>query len=478
MAETQTKEKTYSFSVEGMTCASCVHIVERQLSKMEGIKYVSVNLATEKAYVISEPDKSFTDIQNTVEKTGYKAKKSEKGTDQTLVRFQKTQMDLIIALAITIPVMGLMIAHMTGVMIPGYLFVEILGGLAIFLTAGRGIVKSAGIALVHGHTNMDSLVSLGSFAAFLTAVLAAAGVDIASFGALAPMLIAFHMAGKYIEARLKYRASKDVRSLLDIQSKNARIATRDKGIVEMPLETVKPGAVCVVRTGERIPLDGKIIEGKGYTDESMITGEPVPVEKQKEDEVTGGTLLTSGSIRFEVTHVGEDTFLARMVKLVEEAQSAKVPIQAAADRVTLIFIPLVMTIAVIAGLFWGIGYDAFAPFLSWAQGFLPWVNPDAGALSTGIFVFVTALVIACPCALGLATPMGLVAGTGAAAKRGMIIKEGEAIQRAKDISTVVFDKTGTLTKGEPEVVESNADNEHLPIIAAIEAQSAHPLARA
>ncbi|POZ92913.1 heavy metal translocating P-type ATPase [Petrotoga halophila] len=466
-----------SFSVQGMTCATCVKNVERALKKLDGVKYVSVNLATEKAVLISQEAIPMNKIKKAVSDVGYKVSEEIPTEDLIEKRFKESRKDMYISVGITIPLMILMILNMSGLHIPFMLLIELIGGAATIFIPGRKTLKSAWIALSHLHTNMDTLVSLGAISAWATTVLAIIGLDILSFGTIASMLITLNLVGRYIEARMKHSASREIKLLLSMKVDKANVIT-DQGVVELPIETVKIGDLILVRQGEKIPLDGTIVEGQASINESMISGEPLPVLKGEKDPVVSGTIVESGLLKIKVEKVGEDTFLNQMIKLVEEAQSSKVPIQALADRITLYFIPTVFSLAVLSGMLWFFQYETFQPFLINASNVIPWVLTGAGPLSTAIFSFVATLVIACPCALGLATPMALVAASSVSAKKGLIIKNGEAIQTAKDIDTILMDKTGTLTKGQPSVIEHNLDDETFLIISEIEKNSTHPLAKA
>ena len=466
-----------SFSVQGMTCATCVKNVERALKKLDGVKYVSVNLATEKAIVISQEAIPMNEIKKAVADVGYKVSEEMPTEDLIEKRFKESRKDMYISLAITIPLMVVMILSMSGVHVPFMLLIELIGGAATIFIPGRKTLKSAWIALSHLHTNMDTLVSLGAISAWATTILAIVGLNILSFGTIASMLITLNLVGRYIEARMKHSASKEIKLLLSMKVDKANVIT-DEGVVELPIETVKIGDLILVRQGEKIPLDGTIVEGQASINESMISGEPLPLLKSEKDPVVSGTIVESGLLKIKVEKVGEDTFLNQMIKLVEEASSSKVPIQALADRITLYFIPTVFSLAVLSGMIWFFQYETFQPFLINVSNVIPWVLTDAGPLSTAIFSFVATLVIACPCALGLATPMALVAASSVSAKKGLIIKNGEAIQTAKDIDTILMDKTGTLTKGQPSVIEHNLDDETFLIISEIEKNSTHPLAKA
>ena len=473
-----TEESGYSFRVEGMTCASCVRIVEKNLKKLPGVEYVSVNLGTEKAYVLTDNTVTRDDLAKTVGKAGYSYSEDKPGEDPLKKGFEKARKNIIMAAAVTVPLMAAMIVHMSGIHIPRFALIELAAAAFVMAVPGRGVFRSAWIAGIHLHTNMDSLVALGSIASWVTALLAVVGVPISSFGSVAAMIIAFHLTGRYIEARLKQKASTEIRALMALQARKARVVQEDGTILSVPIESVKEGALVAAATGERIPVDGTVETGGASVDESMVTGESVPVERGAESEVIGGSLVVSGSLRIRVSHTGENTFLAQMIRLVEEAQSAHVPIQAAADKITRIFIPVVFSLAVASGLFWSLAYGRVQPLLELFASVFPWVNPGAGPVSSGIFTFVATLVIACPCALGLAIPMALVTGSGVAASRGLIIRSGEAIQKAKEIQVILLDKTGTITRGEPEVTESDITGRHLAIAAELERNSTHPLAKA
>ena len=466
-----------SFSVQGMTCASCVRNVENTLKKMPGVKYVSVNLATEQAYLISEKEISFQEIKKAVEESGYTA--MSKVPDGSVIekRFIRSRKNFLLSISVTAVLMLLMILHMSGIHIPYFNWYEIiLAGFVLFFT-GRDTFKGAWIALSHKHTNMDTLVSIGAVASYITVWLELTGLNIMSFASISAMLISLHLTGRYIEARLKQKASNEIKELIGLQSQTANIQTA-QGIVKVPVQAVKVGTQIIVRQGERVPLDGKIILGEGYADESMITGEPLPASRKIGDNVIGGSILSGGTITVEVLKTGEDTFLSQMIKLVQQVQGSKVPIQAFADRITLYFIPIVLSLAAAASLVWLFGYPNMMPFMMKISSFLPWINYEMGALSTAVFVFVSTMVIACPCALGLATPMALLAGTSSAARKGLIIRNGEAIQSSKNINVLLLDKTGTVTKGKPKVVQTDIDPKELNIIANIEKNSIHPLAKA
>ncbi|EFC91144.1 heavy metal translocating P-type ATPase [Dethiosulfovibrio peptidovorans DSM 11002] len=470
------EKKSVSLTVTGMTCASCSRIVEKRLSKIDGVAFAAVNLGTETAFVVLEKDVPLQTLEEAVTKAGYGIS-WERPADLESRRYFEARRNLILAWVVTGPLMALMIPHMAGYHVFGYHWMEIAGGALVIFGAGWRSLRGAWIALSHGHGNMDVLVCLGALAAWSTAILAQSGVAVSSFGAVGAMIVALHVTGRFIESHLRDRASKEIRALVGIQAREARVV-RDDGEVTVPIEAVSSGMVLSVRPGERIPSDGVVLSGRSAVDESMITGEPIPVSKEEGHEVTGGSVAVTGSLKIEVTRTGEDTFLSRMIALIEEAQGAKIPIQAFADRMTGAFVPVVAFLALASGLFWYLGVDRFGWILDQASRWIPWVVSARDPLSVGLFAFVTTIVIACPCALGLATPMALITGTGAASRKGIVIGNAEAIQTAGDVTVVVLDKTGTLTEGHPEVTRISLDPRSLAVAVAMESASNHPLAKA
>jgi Cu+-exporting ATPase len=292
---------------------------------------------------------------------------------------------------------------------------------------------------------------LGTGASFLTG-LATFIAPVPSYAGVSAMIMAFHLTGRYVEASAKGRASEAIRKLLELGAKSARILV-DGVEHEVPIEQVQVGDVMIVRPGEQMPTDGVIVEGETTVDESMATGESMPVNRQVGDEVIGATINQEGFVKVRATRVGKDTFLAQVVRLVEQAQGTKVPIQAFADRITAVFVPIVIGVALLTFLAWFLFPEALRPISVWASGFLPWVDPTLSRFTLALITTVSVLVIACPCALGLATPTALMVGSGIGAENGILIRSGEAIQAMRDVRVVVFDKTGTLTKGQPEVTD-------------------------
>ena len=465
-----------TFFVKGMTCATCAQNVKRALDNVDGINMASVNLSTETAFVISDHEISFKVIERAIKTVGYQALESvdEKDEEQTLKIARRR---FLVAIAITIPLSIMMFFHMAGVKIEGYIFYEmILSGIVVFYS-GYSTIKSAWIALLHKHTNMDTLIFMGSVTAFSTAVLKYLGFDITSFGALGAMIIALHLTGKYIEQRLKFKAIKEIKALMKLQSNEACVI-EDSRERKVPIEELTIGQIILVRVGERIPTDGILLDPITSVDESMLSGESMPVEKHAGDQMTGGSINLSFTIKIRVNKEYADTFLSQMVSLINEAQGTKVPIQALADRITRYFVPIVISAALTGALMWYFFFDQFYPLLDSIRMVLPWILVADNALSFSIFVFVSSIVIACPCALGLATPMALVSGMSLATKKGILIRNSQVVQSIGKTDVVVLDKTGTITQGMPKVVMHTLDEKTAQIVAFIESQSTHPLAKA
>lgn len=465
-----------TFTVTGMTCATCAKTVEKALGKIEGVEFAAVNLATSTGFIVAEKEIPIEMIKTAVEQVGYGIS-TQPPEEIEKKRYIAAKRNLIFAWFVTLPLALIMLYNMFISPVKYFVWLEIfMGGFVVFYVA-KDTIKGAWIALTHKHTNMDTLIFFGSVVSWITSVLEAFGLPVMSFGAIGAMIVAFHITGRFIESHLRDRASKEIKSLLKLQAKEARVIT-EKGEITVPLEAVKEGLIVSVLPSERIPVDGVVIWGKSSVDESVITGESIPVHKKEDDEVIGGSLNLTGPLRIKVTRVGEDSFLSQMINLVQQAQGSKIPIQALADRITMWFVPTIISLAVIASIVWYFNFEKFVPFLDKMNEIFPWVMSTTEPVNFAIFVFVATIVIACPCALGLATPMALVTGTGLAAKKGLLIKNAEAIQTSKDVKVVLMDKTGTLTEGKPAVVQHNLDETTLKIVASIEKNSNHPLARA
>lgn len=471
-------ENKMSFRVTGMTCSGCSRMVERALSGTPGVSFASVNLATESAFVIADAAVTFEQLRGAVEKTGYGALK-DVPEDFDEIRYREALGDLRFIMALGIPMTVLMFLHMTaGLHFSWYVPLEIVAGGAAIFWGGRKTLRGAWIALSHFHTNMDVLISISAAASWLTAVMNYAGLAVPSFGTVGVMILMLHLSGRYIESRLRDRAAKQVKTLLKLQPREARVVFED-GARLVPVEAVKPDSTIQVNPGERIPIDGVVTEGLSGVDEAMLTGESLPVTKRAGDSVVVGAMNLSGVLLIKTVTVGEDTFLSKMLELVREAQGGKVPLQVLADRITLFFVPAVVCLALLSALAWLFFYEPLLSLVLPLASRLPWpaaafVSPASAA----VYAFVATLVIACPCALGLATPMALVVSAGEASKNGLLIRNAEAIQTLREIDCAVLDKTGTLTRGEPRVCEWELAEEALPYVRAIEALSGHPIARA
>ncbi len=451
--------------VEGMTCAACSTRVEKVLNKLEGVVKATVNLSTNKA-IVEYPSGAIDEdiLVKTVEKAGYKAEVElerdldrEKEMREKEIKSLKTS--FIISAILSLPLFSAMFFHMAGIhtILTNGWFQLILATPVQFLIGYR-FYKGAYNSLRGGGANMDVLVSMGTSAAYFYSIYnLIIGVHEYYFEASA-VIITLILLGKTFEAVAKGKTSEAIKKLMGLQPKTARII-KDGVEVDIPIEKVEIGDIIVVRPGERIPVDGIIVEGNSAVDESMITGESIPVDKATDDEVIGATINKFGTFKFRATKIGKDTVLSQIIKLVEDAQGSKAPVQRLADKISGIFVPVVVVIALITFLgFYFIG----------------------GNFNIGLINAVAVLVIACPCALGLATPTAIMVGTGKGAENGILIKSGEHLERAHKIDTIVFDKTGTITKGEPEVTDIISFNdidrdEILRIAASVEKTSEHPL---
>ncbi|WP_207308972.1 copper-translocating P-type ATPase [Marinobacter salicampi] len=366
--------------------------------------------------------------------------------------------------------------------VPGYLaIVALLAFPVVFMFGGAATHKTSWRSLKNRTFNMDVLISMGSLPPYLIGMVGFV-YPMTSFIEMAATIMTFHLVGRYLEAKAKGKASEAIRRLLTLGAKTARVERQGEE-VEISVSDLVPGDIMVVRPGDKVPTDGDVVEGESHLDESIATGEPVPVYKTAGDTVIGATINKEGRLRVKATRVGGDTFLAQVVKLIDEAQGSRVPIQEFADRMTGRFVPLVLVISLGSLVVWLLAADSLRPVLEWGAAFLPWVDPNAATPVLAILAAVAVLVIACPCALGLATPTALMVGSGVGAERGILIRSGEAIQSFKDIKVMVLDKTGTITRGEPELTEAVAgegvtEEELLELAATVENASEHPIARA
>tara|TARA_R110001606_G_scaffold216309_1_gene364231 strand:+ start:8377 stop:10860 length:2484 start_codon:yes stop_codon:yes gene_type:complete len=471
-------------AIEGMTCASCVSRVERALKSVPGVTGATVNLATERALVTGLADPA--DLISAIDGVGYEARigvsasaVSDAATDRKAAEEAALKRNLWIAAALTLPVflleMGshlftwVHMAVMNTIGMQNSWYLQFALTTAVLLGPGRRFYTKGFPALARLAPDMNSLVAVGTSAAygyslvatFAPALLPAGTVNV--YYEAAAVIVTLILLGRYLEARAKGRTSEAIKRLVGLQAKTARVV-RVETAIEVPIADVRPGDLIEVRPGERVPVDGDVIDGTSWIDESMISGEPLPVEKTIGHAVTGGTVNQTGAFTFRATAVGDATMLAQIIRMVEAAQGGKLPIQALVDRVTMWFVPAVMVLATLTFAVWLI----FGP------------EP---ALTFGLVNAVAVLIIACPCAMGLATPTSIMVGTGRGAELGILFRKGEALQALQDVRVVAFDKTGTLTEGRPRLTDLNLApgfdrSPVLAAVAAVEAKSEHPIARA
>ncbi len=462
----ESQAETCTLDLQGMHCASCVGRIERSLKKIAGVEEANVNLATNRARVTYDPAlASPVALIAAVEKAGYGATPlTEGGPKETTTSGRDTALwDFVGAAVLTVPVLALSMSRMDWPRSVEWVF-AVLTTVVVF-GFGRQFFAGAWNALRHGGAaTMDTLVALGASASYfysLAELISSAHPQV--YFETAATIVTLILMGRRLEAGAKRRATDTIQALIALAPKTARLVTADGGERDIPLDSVMPGDTLRVRPGEKLGADGVVTDGRSAVDESLLTGESLPTEKTVGDTVIGGTLNTSGTLLYRATATGQDTVLAHMVRLVEDAQGSKAPVQRLADRVSAVFVPAVLGVALVTFLVWFFGLHAGL----------------AGALTPAVAV----LVIACPCALGLATPTAIMVGTGRGAALGILIKNGEALERAHTIRHVVFDKTGTITEGRPaltDVVLHNSLDRRglLRLAAAAERGSEHPLASA
>jgi Cu+-exporting ATPase len=489
-----------NFKVEGMHCASCVSAVEKALKGVAGVSDASVNLATESTMVSFDVSAVSPDqLARAVDESGYRLIVEQESDGQEIEtelekderKINKASSKMWLSWAITVPIVLWMIPEM----IWGFTFLGpivynlgmVLLGTAAVMIPGWETMRSGFKSSMHRSPNMDALIATGTIAALASGVVAAlhqfgVGPAFANFAGVGGMIMAFHLTGRFIETKAKGRASQAIKKLLTLEAKEATVE-RDGQELSIPVAKLTEGDIMLVRPGEKIPTDGEVIEGESSVDESIATGESMPVDKAVGSAVIGATINKQGFLKIRATRVGKDTFLSQVIRLVEEAQGSKIPIQVLADRITSVFVPVVIGIAVLTFAAWMIFPAFFGGIVLWASTFLPWVNPNMGPVALALFAAIATLVIACPCALGLATPTAIMVGSGMGAENGVLIRKGAAIQVLKDVRTIVMDKTGTITAGKPGITNvvtfgSATEKEVIRLAAAAEKGSEHPLGRA
>lgn len=470
--------------IGGMTCAACVRAVEKAIGKLDGVSDVSVNLATGKAKIVYDPSKvRLSRIREAVTKAGYEPLELESPNQadydkaRSESEIKNLRIKLIVSAVFTLPLFYIAMGHMIGLPLPmiidphhsplNFGLIQLMLVIPA-MAAGYRFYTVGFSRLIRREPNMDSLIAVGTAAAFLYGVYAVIQIMNGNhhysddlYFETTGVIITLILLGKLLESVARGRTSEAIKKLMGLAPKTAVVIQDGKETV-IPVEEVEVGDIILVKPGEKIPVDGEVVEGRTSVDESMLTGESIPVEKNPGDKVVGATLNKNGTIRFRATKVGRDTTLAQIIKLVEEAQGSKAPIAKMADVIAGYFVPIVMSIAVIAGLAWLISGQSFVFSMT---------------------IFISVLVIACPCALGLATPTAIMVGTGKGAEHGVLIKSGEALETAHKIDTVVFDKTGTVTEGKPVVTDiittgTVGETELLQLAASAEKGSEHPLGEA
>ena len=463
--------KKIDFQITGMHCASCATLINRSLSKEEGVKEANVNYATAKASVVFDDTKlSEKELIELIKRRGYGATVSEGIRDYEKQNQQEQQeiMNLswlfIISLAFTIPIFIIgMVFMWIHIMIPNKDLILFILATPVQFIVGSQFYRGAWVSLKNKTANMDTLIAVGTTAAYLFSVYVIFFMPTqGQYFETSSILITLVLMGKLLEARSKGKTSDAIKQLMSLTPKIAQVM-RNGREMNIKIDDVLVGDIVLVKPGEKIPVDGKVIAGSSAVDESMITGESIPVEKQVGSMVIGATINKNGSLRFKAIKVGENTTLSHIIRLIEDAQGKKAPIQRFADNVSAYFVPAVMSIALIT--------------------FLVWLVVFGKDFAFALIAAVSVLVIACPCALGLATPTAIMVGTGLGAKYGILIKGGDALETAHQIKQVIFDKTGTITNGQPEVTDIiplhiKSERKLLQIVASIEKQSEHPLADA
>lgn len=478
------EKKEYKLS--GMTCAACAMTVEMAVKDLETVEDVNVNLATERLSLLPKEGFDSQQVLDAVAEAGYQAK--EKGiakpsdvNEEAVARAQalrRKKQELLILLLTVLPLLYISMGSMVGLPLPSFLdhmkhpLLFVLSQLLLTLPAvwiGRGFYQRGFRNLIKRHPNMDSLIAVGTSAAFFYSLYSVSQVFLGHhpfvhqlyFESVA-VIITLVLLGKYLESSAKGRTSQAIQSLLELVPSQATVIRYGEAVT-IDTEDIRVGDIIRIKPGERMPVDGLVTDGQTFVDESMMTGESVPIEKKVGDTITSATINQNGSIDYQATRVGSDTTLAQIVRLVEEAQGSKAPIAALADKISLYFVPIVLSLATLSALCWY--------FLA------------SESLSFSLSIFIAVLVIACPCALGLATPTAIMVGTGKGAENGILIKSGQALEAAYQLDTIVLDKTGTITVGKPSMTDllplgDLNRSDLLQLIASAEQHSEHPLAQA
>jgi len=485
-------KQTITIGIDGMHCASCSSSVEKVLSNTQGVSSANVNLPLEEAAIEYDDGKvTLEQLKAAITGIGFQIRETPSPDDDTeqedinVKAQRKALLKMLLGWVLTLIVMGIMFPHMfLGKMlfVSHVLNVLVMSALSLatMLIPAWQVYVSAFKSVRHGLANMDVLIALGTIAAVVTGPLSLV-ITLTDFSGIAAMIIAFHLTGRYLESRAKGKASAAIRKLMSLGAKTA-LLWKDGIEYEIAAYKIKVGDLLIVKPGSKIPTDGIVTEGRSSVDESMATGEAMPVTRKEGDSVLGATVNQEGRLIIQATKVGKDTFLAQIVKMVKDAQHSKVPIQVLADKVTGVFVPIVMALAGLTFIAWFVFPDRMQQLSLLLIDYIPWAVLTQDRLGAAIMATIAVLVIACPCALGLATPTALMVGSGIGAVKGVLIRNGEALQLMKDIKVMVFDKTGTLTFGKPELVKllpiDIEESELLKLTAALEAGSEHPISLA
>ena len=468
----QDSSEQTTLRIEGMHCAGCSAAVEKALNGVDGVESAKVNLATETALVTFDPRAvGYADFAAAVDAAGYSVAgedgdgSADTGVDEEMSKDERkivsARRTMWTAWGATIPIVLWMLPEMIAGLALGGAVVFNVGMVAlsafVLFGPGRATLRSAVKSARNLTPNMDVLIAMGTLAALGTGVVSVLhqlglAPAFANFGGVAGMIMAFHLTGRYIETKARGRASQAIKRLLTLEAKEARIE-RDGKELTIPVHRLQEGDVMVVRPGEKIPTDGVVLAGESTVDESLATGESMPVAKSEGAEAIGATINQNGALRIRATRVGKDTFLSQVIRLVEEAQGSKVPVQALADRVTAVFVPVIIGLALVTLGVWLLFPAFFGGIATALSTVLPWVNPAMGSGALALYAAIAVLVIACPCALGLATPTALMVGSGMGAANGVLVRKGAAIQALREVDTIVLDKTGTITEGKPGVTD-------------------------
>ena len=490
------KAQTITFIVKGLDNPHCSMVVEKALKKI-GVEKIDININAHKAKTTSSVSKE--KIIKAIKDAGYEVlgkegkKTQEEQGDAEIKEMDKAKKRMAYSWIFALPVGVLMILEMfTTLSIPYINYIFVLAAIPVLFIFGWKTYVSGLKSARYLAFNMDFLIMLGTFAAFTTGIIGFF-LPIENYAAIAGMIMAFHLTGRYVEAKARGKASQAIKKLLELEVKTA-VVIRNKKQIEIPISEVKIGDVMIVKPGEKIPTDGIVIKGESAVDESMVSGESLPVEKMKNSRVIGATVNQDGVLYVKADKIGKDTFLSQVVKLVEEAQGSKIPIQEFADKITRYFVPAIVLVAILTIFIWLV-FPEVMKSIAGLFDFLPWINFSVGNVALALFAAIAVLVIACPCALGLATPTALMVGSGLGAGKGIFIRRGEAIQTMKEIKTIIFDKTGTITKGKPEITdiiggvapkgvprnisqEMFTEGNILKIAGSVESVSEHPLSKA